>query len=73
MVLPQKHIKVFNTTLHDTETIYAQAIALMQTKKFDTDSLIATFYIQGGRGMRDAKTKLNIKRSVKVKVSNRVF
>jgi len=37
----QKHIKVSNTTLYDTEVTYPRAIALKQTKNLDADSLMA--------------------------------
>jgi len=41
IVSSQKHIKVSNTTVYDTEIIYAWAIALKQTKNIDADSLMA--------------------------------
>jgi len=69
MVSSQKHIKVSNT---DTEVIYAQAIALEQTKDLDADSSMAyklavlppSAFKEAGE-LIDAKTKSILKKFAK--------
>jgi len=73
MVSFQKHIKVSNT---DTEVIYAQAIALKQTKNLDADSSMAyklavlppSTFKEAGETI-DAKTKSILKISAKIEFS----
>jgi len=76
MVLSQKHIKVSNTTGCDTEVRHARTIALKQTKNLDADSLMApklaalppSTFKEAGE-IREAKTKLFLRKSVKIKFS----
>jgi len=69
-------IKVSNTTVYNTEVIYAQAIALKQTKDLGADSLVAhklaplppSTFKEAGE-IIDAKTKSILKKSVKIEFS----
>jgi len=76
MVSSQKHIKVSNTTVYDTEVIYAQAIELKQTKNLYADSLVAhklvalppSTFKEAGK-VREANTKSILNKSVKIEFS----
>jgi len=71
ILLFQKHVKVSNTTVYDTEVI-----PLMQAKNFDADSLMThrlaalpPSTLKEAGEIRNAKTKSIPKKSGKVKFS----
>ena len=80
MSLTRKHIKVGDSKVFDTETIYARAMGLQRTsRQVDTDQLLsheltpypASMFGDDGH-MREAKTKSNLKKALQVEISGQL-
>ena len=79
MALSRKHIKVGDAKVFDTETIYARAMGLQSSARdlytttlmgYELSPIPMSMCDENGN-MRDAKTKSNLKTSLKVDVSRR--
>ena len=79
MALTKKHLKVGETEIFDTETIYARAMGLHTSPwALNTNTLLShelaphptSIFDEHGH-LREAKSKANLKNALKVEVSER--